>query len=457
MKRACVFCFLGVLGVLGNPALAGAGGDEVVAVKAGTIWTGAGKAISDGVLLLRDGKIEAVGARSKVEIPPGARILDVSDGVVLPGLVNSYSRLGLFSRVRSPLLSGSRSGFSNKSDANPAAELFLRQKVFQDLLEAGVTTVGLIPGSGGGITGTVAVIQPHGKTRQEMVLKEGVLLRIGFPGGTSAMSGLKTLLDRAKAEEEKVGKARKRRADWEKREAAKRKRAEEKRKKEAKKKKVTASAEDKDDRSGKEKKKPESEGPKVPDLKPNIEPIVRARSGELRVLLEIPGPAVLDHFNDVLKDRHTLDFILVTGGRTAVHVKDALKEKKIPVLLAPVLTTHKGTVVRINPAAILEEAGVEFGFRPSSDRMSSIRDLLFEVAVLIKCGLGKETAVRAMTLTPARFLGVDKEVGSLEKGKTANLLCFRGDPLESPLAELKYVLLSGRVVHEVEDPGSEEE
>jgi len=125
--------------------------------------------------------------------------------------------------------------------------------------------------------------------------------------------------------------------------------------------------------------------------------------------------------------------------------------------LAPVLTTEKGTTVRINPAAILEEAGVEIGFRPSADRLSSIRNLLFEVAILIKCGLGKETAIRALTLTPARWLGVDKEVGSLEKGKAANLLCFRGNPLESPLAELKYVLLSGRVVHEAGDPDAKEQ
>jgi len=442
-KRACVFILLVVILGLPVPAMAG-GGEEVVAVKAGTIWTGTGKAVTRGIVLIKAGKIEAIGKQEKVEIPTDARIIDLEDGVVLPGLVDPYSRLGLFSRTSASFFPrGGTSRFSNRSDANPTAELFVRQEVFQDLLEAGVTTLALIPGSGGGITGQVSVIRPRGKCASEMILKEGVLLRIAFGGGTSAKSGLKTLLDRAKSEQEKVDKARKRRADWEKREEKKRKKAEEKRKKAAKKKGASSSGEEKKT----DKKKAVSRGPKVPELKANLAPIVKARTGKLRVLLEISGQTVMDHFFEVLADRHELDIILVTDGRTAVETEDMLKEKKIPVLLTPGLATQRNTRVRINPSAILEKAGIEFAFRPASDRLSSIRSIFFDLANLVKCGLSKQSAIKAVTLTPARWLGVGKEVGSLEKGKAANLICFNGDPLASPLAELEYVMLDGQVVH----------
>jgi len=445
IQRVSVILALALIGV-GFPCAAVEAGD-VIAVKAGTVWTGAGATLAPGVVVIEKGRIVEVGPAGKVEVPDGARVIDLGEGsFVMPGLVDPYSRLGLFAPGASPLgARGSASQrFTSKAETNPTAELFPRQDVFKELREAGVTTLGLIPGSGGGITGTVSVIRPAGDTRAEMVLKEGVLLRIGFGGGSSAKAGLKTLLDRAKSEAEKVETARKKRAEWEKRQAAKRKKEEEKRKKEAKKKGGSTAAED--DKEKAKAKKPADEGPKVPEPEASIAPLIRARARELRVLLEVPGPGVLDHFFDVLDDRHELDLVLVTSGRTAVRVKDRLKARKIPVLLAPTLTTRPPTNERINPAAELEAAGIEFAFRPSRDGLSAIRGLFYQLGTLVKCGLGRESALKAVTCTPASWLGVSKEVGSLEKGKAANLIGFSGDPLASPLSALDLVILDGAVV-----------
>jgi len=184
----------------------------------------------------------------------------------------------------------------------------------------------------------------------------------------------------------------------------------------------------------------------VPEPKASLLPIIRARARELKVLLEVPGPGVLDHFFDVLDDRHDLDVVLVTNGRTAVRVKDTLKARKIPVLLAPTLTTRPPTNQRINPAAELEAEGIEFAFRPASDRLSAIRGLFYHLGTLVKCGLSREAALKAVTCIPAGWLDVAKDVGSLEKGKAANLIGFSSDPLTSPLSELNLVILDGTVV-----------
>lgn len=444
IQRVSVILILTMIGI-GFPGFAADAG-EVVAVKADTVWTGTGKTITGGVVLIEKGRIVEVGPADKVEVPGAARVIDLGDGsFVMPGLVDAYSRLGLFSGGATPLgARGSASKrFTSKADTNPTAELFPRQEVFKELREAGVTTLGLIPGSGGGITGTVSVIRPRGDTRGAMIVKEGVLLRIGFGGGSGAKSGLKTLLERARSEAEKVAKARKRRAEWEKREAAKRKKEEAKRKKEAAKKGGSA-APDKDREKAKSKSSA-SRGPKVPEPKASLLPIMRARAGELKVLLEVPDPGVLDHFFDVLDDRHDLDLVLVTSGRTAVRVKDQLKARKIPVLLAPTLTTRPPTNQRINPAAELEAEGIEFAFRPARDRLSSIKGLFYHLGTLVKCGLSREAALKAVTSIPASWLEVAKDVGSLEKGKAANLIGFSRDPLVSPLSELILVILDGTV------------
>lgn len=424
-----------------------AGDDDIVAIKAATVVTVAGDAIKDGVVVIEDGKITAVGKPGDVKIPAGAKILEVKDGFCMPGIVNPYSRLGTFSR--SFFFGGPGGGFSNKSNVSPTDSLYTRQSIFEEIAETGLTTAGVVPGRGGGFSGTLSVIRSraHGEkpTKEDFVLAEKVMLRLGFGGGEAAKSGLKTLLSRAKSEKEKIEKAKKRRADWEKKQEAKRKREEAKRKKEAKKSKDKDKKKTAADDEKKKKKKPE--GPKVPEMKANLENIVAAREGKLRVMLELTSPGALAHLTDVIED-HPLDLWLVTSGRAAVVMKDTIVEKKWPVMLTPSLTTLPNSRARVNPAAILDEAGVDLCFRPSSDGVSAMRGYFFNLAGMVKTGLKRETALRAVTLAPAKWLDVDDRVGSLEKGKDGNVLLFSGDPLASPLAELRYVVLDGKVVYD---------
>ncbi len=425
-----------------------AGDDRVVAVKAKRIVTAKGDPIADGVIVIKDGLIDAIGPAADVEVPSGARVVEVEDGVVYPGVVNPYSRLGTFSRARSFRVG---SGFKNKSDTVPTEELFTRQPVFDEILEAGVTTYGLVPGSGGGFTGLVSVLRPHGAKASDMVVRERALLRLAFPGGDSASSGLKNLLSRAKSERKKIDDAKKRRAEWEKREERKRKREAEKKKKAEKKK-----SDDEKKTVADEKKDKKKAGPKVPEMKSNIEWIAAAREKTIRVLLEIEEPKAMVHFDDILGDDHELDAILVTSGRGAIGMKDRIVERGYPVLLTPSLTTMRDSRVLRNPAAELAAAGVEIAFRPGADTVGAMRGMFFNLAGLIRTGLDRDVAIRAITAVPAKWLGVADSVGTLEKGKRGDLIVFSRDPLSTPLAEMRYVVLGGRVVHEAHCHGDDD-
>jgi imidazolonepropionase-like amidohydrolase len=98
----------------------------------------------------------------------------------------------------------------------------------------------------------------------------------------------------------------------------------------------------------------------------------------------------------------------------------------------------------IHPAKILHDAGIEIGF-VLGDSPAAVRLLFFRLMELVRTGLPADVALRGVTLVPAKALGIESTVGSLETGKVANLLVFRGDPL-SPTGQLEAVWLDGREV-----------
>ena len=99
---------------------------------------------------------------------------------------------------------------------------------------------------------------------------------------------------------------------------------------------------------------------------------------------------------------------------------------------------------------LLDEAHVEFAFAQPANQndLLATQDFpLFSVAYLVKCGLPREVALEALTSRPAALLGLDKTQGTLEPGKSADLLIFTGDPLD-PGSQLSQVLIEGRTVYE---------
>jgi hypothetical protein len=139
--------------------------------------------------------------------------------------------------------------------------------------------------------------------------------------------------------------------------------------------------------------------------------------------------------------------IVLQSGADAQRVASLLKEQDVPVILSSILTLppreddfHAYTY---QTPAVLARAGVRFAF--SSGGFQFARNLPFQAGRAIAWGLEPDAAIRALTLDAARILGVDREVGSIEAGKIANLIVVRGDPTELR-SQLRHLVLAGRDV-----------
>jgi imidazolonepropionase-like amidohydrolase len=136
---------------------------------------------------------------------------------------------------------------------------------------------------------------------------------------------------------------------------------------------------------------------------------------------------------------------IISGGIEAYKVADQLKAKNIPVIVGPVLRVQ---VKEDDPydapfanAGLLAKAGVKIAFQTNDSAYS--RNLPYHAGMAAAFGLPKEEALRAVTINPAEIFGVSDRLGSIEKGKIANLIVTDGDPLEIR-TQIKHVFINGR-------------
>ncbi|HIE69654.1 MAG TPA: hypothetical protein EYP98_05515, partial [Planctomycetes bacterium] len=174
------------------------------------IHTVSGKTIEKGTLVIRNGKIDAVG--KDVVVPAGAKVIDASGKTLMPGLVSAWSRAGLnapTSLSNTPTRSGRRgrgqrfrpsrsSGRTTNAAATKVIDrVYIRQPIFGKLLEVGVTSLALNP-SGGGFPGLGAVLNPAGKTREALTLDDEAFVQIGMQRNSGAKKLLKETFAKAK-------------------------------------------------------------------------------------------------------------------------------------------------------------------------------------------------------------------------------------------------------------------
>ena len=139
---------------------------------------------------------------------------------------------------------------------------------------------------------------------------------------------------------------------------------------------------------------------------------------------------------------------MIDHGTEAYLIADLLAAKGIPVLIGPLVTTRSKVELRnhslSNPGK-LAAAGVEISII-TDHPVVPINFLVHQATLSIKEGLDRETALRAITINPARVMGVDDRVGSIAVGKDADLVLWSGDPLVV-LQRALSVFIGGRQVY----------
>ena len=412
-------------------------GSDLVAIRVGRAETVSKGRIDNAVVLVEGGKIVAIG--QDLPVARGIRVIDRPQWVVMPGLVNPYSRIGLESR--------GGSGFDPQ--ISPKPEIYPLEPAYGDLLKAGVTTLGLYP-AGTGVPGQALAVRPKGDTADEMVVSPSSYVLIFF---RSEARSKKMIKDAFAKVDEYLDKEKKAKEKWDKdQEKAKGSEKKEEKKEEGKpdeakpETKPDAKPEAKQDAKPEEKKDSKVYVPPTPDEK--VAPFLALRRKEARSLVAISSAGDYMHWLDAIgKEDFPWDLrIPVVRELDIYEVKKQIGEKGVRVVMEPQLSLHPSTMRQRCLPLELVKAGAKLVLIPREDNLARHESLLMDVGEMVAVGLDREVALRAVTLEPAALLGLDARVGSLEVGKDANLVFFDGDPFERT-TRLKAVMLEGRIVH----------
>ncbi len=180
-------------------------------------------------------------------------------------------------------------------------------------------------------------------------------------------------------------------------------------------------------------------------------PITDPRFESLRPYLNRKKPVFMEAHSRkaiaeslLFAEKEKLD-IIITGGTDAWKLAAELKKRSTPVIVGPVMrnplsNSDPSDAPYANPGRLFE-AGVKFCIR--SDDAANSRNAPLEAAMAVTYGLPQDQGLRAVTLSAAEILGIEKEVGSLTPQKSANLVILDGDPLEHT-SNIKGVFIAGK-------------
>jgi imidazolonepropionase-like amidohydrolase len=391
-----------------------------------------GATIERGTVVIRDGLIAAVGAN--VTAPADARIIDGNGLTVYPGLIDSYSNLGLPEASPSPSPGGgfgffqaaprpSPSGPNSTQPAGLQPEVMVEDIIrpggteIETARNIGITTALTTPRSGIWM-GQSALINLSGETPQQMIVRSPVAmhvsftpLRTGYPGSLMGVfSTLRQMLLDAQRYRDAI-------QIYER----------------------------------------NPRGTRRPDIDKSLASLIPVLDGRLPVVMFANSEREIARALD-LSEEFKLKTI-IAGGREADRLAERLAKQSVPVLLSlnlPRRTTAALPEADPEPLRVLRErveaqqtagklarARVKFAFQSGS--LTNMSELLPNVGRTIANGLSTEDALRAFTLWPAEILGVTNQLGSIEAGKIANLAIVRGNLFDRG-SRVTQLFIDGRPV-----------
>ena len=413
---------LASVGILTRLACAQSQPSTTYAITHAKLFTLAGSTIEDGTLIIRDGKIAAVGA--SVDIPAGAQVIDAKGLQVYPGIFDSITQMGLREiGAVSATVDSTETGNYNP-DVVAATAVSPSSEHIPVTRAAGITEVLAVPGSGGFdsggpsnvIGGQASAIHMAGWEIDEMLIKKSAAMVLNWPQIETRTFDFATFSRKDKPfteAKQEYDKQVMELTDWVER-ARHYSQAMEK---------GAGARYDRD-------LKLEALAPVVRGELPML--VFADRSREIRNAVE---------FCDKQKLR-----MILAGGEEAYKVKDLLRSKGIPVILRPSLSLPPDEDDpydrMLSQPGELAAAGVKFAF--ASFDNSFARRLGQNAANAIAHGLPYEEGLKAVTVYPAQIFGLADQIGTLEAGKLANLIVTNGDPLELT-TDVKYLFIKGQL------------
>jgi imidazolonepropionase-like amidohydrolase len=375
---------------------------QTIAITGGTVYPVSGPKIENATVVIRDGKIAAVGAN--IAVPAGATRIDASGKWVTPGLIDGAGQMGLreisaVQNTNEATLRGNdvAASFNVLEGINPASTLIAVNRI------EGVTSTLAVP-NGSLIWGQAVLIDLDGATIEAMQVKSPAAMVADLSEGSKEAGGgsragvaqrLRRVLNDAREYAS-------RRADYRRRQIQD----------------LSASAADLE----------------------ALQPVLR---GELPLLVVANRRSDIETALRIAKE-YKLRLILA-GAAEGWMIPGEIAAAGVPVLVEPMdnIPTFDALGIRYENAPLLAKGGVKVALMETATE--NTRDLRQQAGNAVASGMTWDQAIRAVTLTPAEIFGVADRYGSLDVGKVANVVVWTGDPFEFTTG-VEHVYIRGREI-----------
>ena len=375
---------------------------QTIAITGGTVYPVSGPKLANATVLIRDGKIVAVGAG--VTTPSGATRIDATGKWVTPGLIDGAGQLGL---VEIGAVPGTREGFLHgdtiaaafnvAEGLNPASMLIPVTRI------EGVTTALATP-LGNLVAGQAVLIDLAGNTIEEMLVKSpvGIVADLSESGKNEAGGSRAGVADRLRRAFRDALLYERRRADFNR-----------------------------------------AQMPPLPESPPDLEALLPMLHGQEALIASANRRSDIETALRLAREFKLK--LVVAGAQEAWQIAGELARADVPVLVEPLdnIPSYDALGVRYENAGLLAKAGVKIALLETDTHNS--RNLRQEAGNAVAYGMSWEQALRAVTLSPAEIFGVADRYGSLEAGKVANVVVWSGDPFEFTTG-VEHVLIRGKEI-----------
>jgi imidazolonepropionase-like amidohydrolase len=402
-------------------------GAQNIALVAEHLYTmDAGTQGGPGMVLIRDGKIDDVRQGTNLQAPAGFQV--IRGAYITPGLIDADTTTGVSGAYNIPAdQDQDESTDPNTADVNVRDSLNPEDLLYQYVNTFGVTTLQVAPGRTNPIAGRAGIFKTAGpqspfRTADQLAVRldSAMVFNLGETPKETYGQNHKAPVTRMKTAEiirDALMQARQYQDKWDKW------------------------------------KKDGSDLSKQPAIEPKTAALADVVTGKTAAIFNAYRADDIDTAIRIGSEFH-LKYILasVTEGYL---IRDKIKQAGVPCLVGAVMQPFESLETAnasYENAALLQQAGIPISIMTGYEAyVPKSRVLLFEAAVAAANGLGMESALRAMTLSPARILGIDDRVGSLSKGKDADAVVFDGDPFEYT-SHVEQVLVQGAVTYQLPHP-----
>ena len=374
-----------------------------------------------GMVLIRDGKIEDVRQGANLQPPQGFQV--IRGAYITPGLIDADTTTGVSGAYNIPAdQDQDESTDPNTADVNVRDSLNPEDLLYQYVNTYGVTTLQVAPGPTNPIAGRAGIFKTAGpqspfRTVDQLIvrLNSAVVFNLGEMPKETYGKAHKAPVTRMKTAEmirDALTQAKAYQAKWD------------------------------------QWKKDGSDPSKQPAIEPKTAALADVVSGKTPAIFNAYRADDIDTAIRLGTEFH-LKYMLASVAEGYL-IREKIKQAGVPCLVGAVMQPFESletSNATYENAALLQQAGIPIAIMTGYEAyVPKSRVLLFEAAVAAANGLGMESALRAITISPAKMLGIDDRVGSLSKGKDADAVVFDGDPFEYT-SHVQQVLVQGAVTY----------